>query len=79
MSAMMRLAFKIIVAEFFHIKKEDKVYIQIKSSRTHYQLVNENSIMVLCYGLTILGSMKFLFFFGIKTGKPWVVLKLCVG
>lgn len=32
MSAMMRLAFKIIVAEFFHVKKEDKVYIQIKSS-----------------------------------------------
>jgi hypothetical protein len=35
MSAMMRLAFKIIVAEFFPIKKEDKVYIQIKSSQTH--------------------------------------------
>jgi hypothetical protein len=46
---------------------------------THYQLVNENSIMVLRYGLTILRSMKFLFFFGIKTGKPWVVLKLCLG
>ncbi len=40
----MRLAFKIIVAEFFRIKKEDKVYVQIKSSRTHYQLANENSI-----------------------------------
>jgi hypothetical protein len=79
MSAMMRLAFKIIVVEFFRIKTEDKVYIQIKSSRTHYQLVNKKSIMVLRCGLTILGSMKFLFFFGIKTGKPWVVVKLCVG